>query len=165
MPKIMNEELYALEGKYLTFNLKEEIYGINVRWIMQIIAIPDIIQIPKTPDFVRGVINLRGKIVPVMDLRARFSLPENQYNDRTSIIVIEMLKGTEEFNIGLIVDKVLEVIDIDKSEIEDSPSFGVDFDSQFIDAMAKMKGRVITLLAINRILSSGEMKQINQKGE
>ena len=95
-----------LEGKYLTFNLMEEFYGVNVNWILQIIAIPDVTKVPKTPSFVKGVINLRGKIIPVMDLRLRFKLPEQEYNERTSIVIIKVKGEKSEIFIGIIVDKV-----------------------------------------------------------
>ena len=149
------------EGKYLTFNLMEEFYGINVDWILQIIAIPDITQIPKTPLFVKGVINLRGKIIPVIDLRLRFRLPEKEYNDRTSILIIKFKMGKGEIFIGIIVDKVIEVFDINANEIESAPVFGVDLDTQFILAMAKVKGKVVTLLDISKILTDTELTQMH----
>jgi len=150
----------VFEGKYLTFNLMEEYYGINVDWILQIIAIPDITQIPQTPHFVKGVINLRGKIIPVIDLRLRFKLPEKEYNDRTSIVIIKIKADKSEIFIGIIVDKVIEVFDIHANEIEHTPVFGVEIDTQFILAMAKVKGRVVTLLDISRILTDTELTQL-----
>ena len=153
-------ETSSFEGKYLTFNLMEEYYGINVDWILQIIAIPDITQIPKTPPFVKGVINLRGKIVPVIDLRLRFKLPEQAYNDRTSIVVLKFKVDKGEIFIGIIVDKVLEVLDIHSNEIETTPTFGVELDTQFILAMAKVKNKVVTLLDVAKIFSDTELTQI-----
>ena len=163
MSQIKIEEICDFEGKYLTFDLMEENFGISVQWIMQIIAIPNITKIPKTPPFIKGVINLRGKIVPVMDLRVRFNLPEQEYNDRTSIVVLKLEVSDSDFYIGIIVDKVSEVIDIHKDEIENTPEFGVDFESQFILAMAKIKGKVVTLLDVSRILSIKEMQQIQNQ--
>ena len=160
MSKDVMSETLAYEGKYLTFNLMNEFYGINVDWILQIIAIPDITQIPKTPLFVRGVINLRGKIIPVIDLRLRFKLPEQEYNDRTSIVIIKVKNETGELFIGLIVDKVLEVLDIHSKEIEVAPVFGVELDTEYILAMAKVKNIVATLLDINKIVSYKELKEI-----
>ena len=155
-----NVEMNDLEGKYLTFNLMEEYYGVNVKWILQIIAIPDITKIPKTPPFVIGVINLRGKIIPVMDLRLKFNLPVQEYNDRTSIVVIKINTENGEVFIGIIVDKVNEVLDIHLKEIEKTPAFGVDFDSQFILGMAKVKSKVVTLLNIDKILTVTELSSI-----
>jgi len=155
-------ETSAFEGKYLTFNLMEEYYGVNVDWILQIIAIPDITKIPKTPPFVKGVINLRGKIIPVMDLRLRFKLPEQEYNERTSIVIIKIKTDKSEVFIGIIVDKVLEVLDIHANEIEKRPTFGVDLDVQFILGMAKVKNKVVTLLNMNQILTDVELSQLGE---
>jgi purine-binding chemotaxis protein CheW len=145
-----------LEGKYLTFNLMEEFYGVKVEWILQIIAIPDITMIPKTPAFVKGVINLRGKIIPVIDLRLRFKLSGQDYNERTSIVIIKINTERSEVFIGLIVDKVLEVVDIAANEIEQTPEFGVELDTKFIQGMAKVKNKVVALLHINEIITGIE---------
>ena len=161
---ILNETT-VYEGKYLTFNLMEEFYGINVDRILQIIAIPDITKIPKTPPFVKGVINLRGKIIPVIDLRLRFKLPEIEYNDRTSIVIIKIKSDKGEVFIGIIVDKVLEVLDIHSNEIEKTPTFGVELDTQFILAMAKVKNKVVTLLDISKILTDIELSQLRDTGK
>ena len=154
------KEALVFEGKYLTFNLMDEYYGVSVERILQIIAIPDITKIPQTPPFVKGVINLRGRIIPVMDLRLRFQLAEQEYDDRTSIIITRMKLYDREIFIGVIVDKVIEVIDINKNEIEDSPSFGVELDTQYILAMAKVKNKVVTLLDIGKILTNKDLKQL-----
>ena len=151
-------ETSEIEGKYLTFNLMEEFYGVNVDWILQIIAIPDITKIPKTLHFVKGVINLRGKIIPVIDLRLRFKLPEQEYNERTSIVIIKIKTEKSEVFIGIIVDKVLEVLDIHANEIEQTPAFGVELDTHFILGMAKVKGRVVSLLNMNEVLTNIELQ-------
>jgi purine-binding chemotaxis protein CheW len=135
----------------------EEYYGVNVERILQIIAIPDITTIPKTPKFVKGVINLRGRIIPVVDLRLRFKLPEIDYNERTSIVIIKINTPKMEVYIGIIVDKVLEVIDILSNEIEPTPSFGVNIDSNFIYGMAKVRNKVVSLLNISEILTGVEL--------
>ena len=157
----MNNDIISdvkeLEGKYLTFNLMEEYYGVSVKWILQIIAIPDITKIPKTPPFVMGVINLRGKIIPVIDLRLKFGLPIKEYNERTSIVIIKIHSENSEIYIGIIVDRVNEVLDIHVKEIEKTPAFGIDFDSQYILGMAKVKNKVVTLLNIDKILHNIEL--------
>ncbi|MCL2064897.1 MAG: chemotaxis protein CheW [Candidatus Cloacimonetes bacterium] len=155
-------EASSHEGKYLTFNLMDEFFGINVERILQIIAIPDITQIPKTPLFVKGVINLRGKIVPVIDLRLRFKLPEQEYNDRTSIVILKFQTEKGEIFIGIIVDKVIEVLDIHKKEIENTPTFGVELDTKFIQAMAKVKNKVVTLIDVGNIFTDTELIQIQK---
>ena len=152
----------TLAGKYLTFNLMNEYYGINVDWILQIIAIPEVTMIPKTPPFVKGVINLRGKIIPVMDLRLRFNLPLQEYDERTSIIIIKIKNDNSEIYIGFIVDKVNEVLDIDEQETEQTPTFGVDMDTQYILGMAKVKSKVTTLLNINEILTQNIINQLEK---
>jgi len=160
MKENKNFEESSLKGKYLTFDLMDEHYGVNVNWIMQIIAIPSITKIPKTPTFVKGVINLRGRIIPVIDLRNKFSLPEHIYDDRTSIVIVKIIGDKSEFYIGIIVDKVLEVLDIEESEIEKTPSFGVDTDTHYIFGMAKVRQKVVSLLDINSILTETEMDQL-----
>ena len=165
MSKDLMLETSVFEGKYLTFNLMEEYYGINVDRILQIIAIPDITKIPKTPAYVKGVINLRGKIIPVIDLRLRFKLPEQEYNDRTSIVIIKIKLDKNEIFIGIIVDKVIEVLDIHANEIEKTPTFGVELDTQFILAMAKVKNKVATLLDISKILTDIELSQLEKTGK
>ena len=149
-----------LQGKYLTFNLMDEQYGVSVDWILQIIAIPDITKIPKTPHFVKGVINLRGKIIPVMDLRLKFGLEEQIYNDRTSIVIIKIKSENGEIFIGIIVDIVNEVLDIESQDIEKTPAFGVDLDTQYISGMAKVKQRVVTLLNITKVLGDVDLARI-----
>ena len=151
-------ETSEIEGKYLTFNLMDEFYGVNVDWILQIIAIPYITKIPKTPHFVKGVINLRGKIIPVIDLRLRFRLPEQEYNERTSIVIIKIKTEKSEVFIGIIVDKVLEVLDIHANQIEPTPTFGVDLDTKFILGMAKVKNLVVSLLNMNEVLTNIELQ-------
>ena len=157
-------ETSEIQGKYLTFNLMEEFYGVNVDWILQIIAIPDITKIPKTPHFVKGVINLRGKIIPVIDLRLRFKLPEQEYNERTSIVIIKIKTEKSEVFIGIIVDKVLEVLDIHANQIEPTPAFGVDLDTQFILGMAKVKNLVVSLLNMNEVLTNIELQTEDVQG-
>jgi len=153
-------EISNIEGKYLTFNLMEEFYGVSVDWILQIIGISDtaITKIPKTPHFVKGVINLRGKIIPVIDLRLRFKLPDQEYNERTSIVIIKIKTEKSELFIGIIVDKVLEVLDIHACDIEQTPAFGVDLDTQFILGMAKVKNKVVSLLNMNEVLTNIELQ-------
>lgn len=146
-----------LEGKYLSFRLQDEQYGINVDNILQIIAIPQITPIPKTPDFVKGVINLRGKIVPVIDLRLRFSLPFRKYNERNSIVVLRIKIENDVVFIGVIVDNVQEVLDIKAANIEDSPTFGVKLDTDYILGMAKLNNKVITLLNIDNVLTNQDL--------
>ena len=156
-----NKELLA--GKYLTLKLKGEFYGINVDDILQIIALPPITPVPNTPRFMKGVINLRGQIIPVIDLRCYFDIGEIEYNERTSIVIIKEEVDEKRLFMGVIVDLVSEVLDVKEDQIEESPDFGIKIKTDNILAMAKIKDRVVTLLNIERILKEEELVVI--KGE
>ena len=145
------------EGKYLTFSLAEEEYGIGILKIKEIIGMMPITTVPQTPEFVKGVINLRGKVIPVTDLRMRFSMEEIDYTERTCIIVVEIGKQTETVQIGIVVDAVSEVLNIKSADIEDSPTFGSKLDTDYILGMAKMEGGVKILLDIDTVLNSQEV--------
>ncbi len=145
------------EGKYLTFTLADEEYGIGILKIKEIIGMMPVTSVPQTPDFVKGVINLRGKVIPVMDLRLRFGMDAIDYTDRTCIIVVEIAGETGSVMIGIVVDTVSEVLNIKTEEIEDSPAFGTKLDTDYILGMAKMDGGVKILLDIDRVLRSEEI--------
>ncbi len=145
------------DGKYLTFKLSDEEYGIGILKIKEIIGMMPVTPVPKTPDFVKGVINLRGKVIPVMDLRSKFLLESIEYTERTCIIVVEIAGGMGKILIGIVVDSVSEVLNIGAGEIEDTPSFGADLDSECILGLAKTESGVKILLDIDRILRSDEI--------
>ncbi len=145
------------EGKYLTFTLAEEEYGIGILKIREIIGMMPITSVPQTPKFVKGVINLRGKVIPVVDLRLRFGMEEIDYTERTCIIVVEVESGSGQVIIGIVVDSVSEVLNIKAEEIEDTPTFGTRLNTDYILGMAKMEGRVKILLDIDRVLSAEEI--------
>ncbi len=144
----------ALDGKFLTFVLGDEIYGIEILKAREIIGLMDITTVPQTPDYMKGVINLRGKVIPVIDLRMKFSMLENEHTKETCVIVVEV-NGT---SIGLIVDSVSEVADIDGAEIEDAPNFGQGIDSSFIMGLGKVKEKIIIMLDIDSVLSTAELE-------
>jgi purine-binding chemotaxis protein CheW len=141
------------EGKYLTFSLDDEEYGIGILKIKEIIGMMPITPVPQTPGYVKGVINLRGKVIPVVDLRLKFGMDAMDYTERTSIIVVEIAALERTIQIGIVVDLVSEVLTIKADEIEDTPTFGADFDSDYILGMAKMDGRVKILLDIHQVLA------------
>jgi purine-binding chemotaxis protein CheW len=145
------------EGKYLTFSLAGEEYGIGILKIREIIGMLPITAVPETPAFVKGVINLRGKVIPVVDLRLRFGMPEIDYTERTCIIVVEMKSPGGMLHIGTVVDAVSEVLNIKGEDIADTPSFGAKFNTDYILGMAKMGKGVKLLLDIDRVLSSDDM--------
>lgn len=151
------QENMDLAGKYLTFELGQEEYGIGILKIKEIIGMMPITAVPQTPSFVKGVINLRGKVIPVMDLRMKFGLETTDYNERTCIIVVEIDCGSRELIMGLVVDAVSEVANIRGGEIEDTPNFGSGNQAGYIKGMAKIAGGVKILLDIDRILTGEQM--------
>lgn len=150
------------EGKYLTFSLAGEEYGIGILKIKEIIGMMPITIVPQTPEFVKGVINLRGKVIPVLDLRLRFSIEKSEYTERTCIIVVELKSRAANILIGIVVDSVSEVLNIKADDIEDTPVFGTRLDTAYILGMAKMEGGVKILLDIDRVLSAKEMDVLDE---
>ncbi len=144
------------EGKYLTFSLAEEEYGIGILKIKEIIGMMSITSVPRTPPYVKGVINLRGKVIPVIDLRLRFGLTGIDYNERTCIIVVEIRGQAGTILMGIVVDSVSEVLNIKAKDIEETPAFGASLDTQYILGMAKMEGGVKILLDIDRVVGSSD---------
>ncbi len=145
------------EGKYLTFQLAEEGYGIGILKVREIIGMLPVTPVPQTPMFLKGVINLRGQVIPVVDLRLKFGLMEEEYTERTSIIVVEVKGLSNNIPIGIVVDTVSEVINIQAHEIEAAPTFGASIDTNFILGMAKTEGGVKILLNIDQVLSAEEL--------
>ncbi len=144
------------EGKYLTFTLAGEEYGIGILKIKEIIGMMPVTTVPQTPEFVKGVINLRGKVIPVMDLRLRFGMESIDYTERTCIIVVEIAGPSGTVMIGIVVDAVSEVLNIKGDDIEETPTFGTKLNTDYIFGMAKMEGGVKILLDIDRVLSQEE---------
>ncbi len=146
------------EGKYLTFALAAEEYGIGIRKVKEIIGLMAITMIPQTPAYVKGVINLRGKVIPVLDLRLKFGIEEMKYTDRTCIIVMEvMMNNGEVLPTGIVVDAVSEVLNVKATDIEDTPAFGVAMNTDYILGMAKAGDSVKILLDIDKVISAEEM--------
>jgi purine-binding chemotaxis protein CheW len=150
------------EGKYLTFSLSEEEYGIGILKIKEIIGMMPITTVPQTPDFVKGVINLRGKVIPVVDLRLRFKMDVKDYTERTCIIVVEIEGTSGTILMGIVVDSVSEVLNIKADEIEETPTFGTKLNTDYIFGMAKMEGGVKILLDIDQVLSAEEFSILDQ---
>ncbi len=152
------KDISSYEGKFLTFVLGNEEYGIEILRVREIIGVMEITPVPQTPDYVKGVINLRGKVIPVIDQRIKFSMPEVQQTQETCVIVVEV----KEALIGILVDSVSEVIDIGREEIEASPQFGQEIDTQFIMGLGKTKGKLIILLDIEKVLSAEVIKMVKE---
>ena len=144
-------------GKYLTFIIGKEEFGVAVLKVREIMGIQDITAVPQTPPYLKGVINLRGKVIPVIDLRLKFGLPSIEYTQRTCIIVVQVKSGSSLLMMGIVVDEVSEVITMAAGEIEDTPDFGASVATDYILGMAKIKGKVKILLDINEVLTSQEL--------
>lgn len=152
------------EGKYLTFTLANEEYGIGILKIKEIIGMMPITSVPRTPSFVKGVINLRGKVIPVVDLRLKFGMPPMDYTDRTCIIVVEIAGQSGALTIGIVVDSVSEVLNIKEEDIENTPTFGIRVNTDYIMGMAKIGGGVKILLDIDKVLSNQEIVSLEKEG-
>ncbi|MEO7424854.1 MAG: chemotaxis protein CheW [Fibrobacteria bacterium] len=146
----------AKAGKYLTFNLGKEVYGIEILKVQEIIGMMSVTRVPKTPEFVRGVVNLRGKVIPVIDLRLKFALEGKEDTDRTCIIVVQVALNGIAVVMGLIVDEVSEVLNVLADQIEASPSFGTKVNTDFILGMGKVGQKVVMLLDADKVLSEDE---------
>ena len=144
--------LADLEGKYLTFSLGAEEYGISILRVKEIIGMLPIRQIPQTPEFIKGVINLRGKVIPILDLRLKFGLEELEATERTCIIVVEISGKEASVLTGIVVDSVSEVLTIRGSDIAETPDLGIRLNTDYIRGMAKSDKSVRVLLNIDRVV-------------
>jgi purine-binding chemotaxis protein CheW len=150
----------ARSGKYLTFQLGREEFGIRVLKVREIMGVLEITAVPQTPPHVKGVVNLRGKVVPVIDLRLKFGLPAADYTQRTCIIVTQVKGESGLIMMGVIVDGVSEVLNLAPSDIEDTPDFGEEIAGNYLLGLAKVKGKVKILLDIDRVLSSHDLHHL-----
>lgn len=163
----MDQALKAMvkkEGKYLSFSLANEEYGIGILKIKEIIGMMTITSIPQTPKFVKGVINLRGRVIPIVDLRLKFGMEPMDYTDRTCIIVVEIVGQSGTIQIGIVVDSVSEVLNIRADQIEKPPTFGASLSTDFISGLAKMESGVKILLDIDQVLAAEEILALEKVG-
>jgi purine-binding chemotaxis protein CheW len=151
------KNLSVREGKYLTFTLAGEEYGISILKVKEIIGMMTITMVPQTPGYVKGVINLRGKVIPVVDLRLKFDMASMDYTERTCIIVVEIRANESCILIGIVVDAVSEVLNIKAADIEETPNFGNRLQTDYILGMAKAGGGIKILLDIDRVLRNSEL--------
>ena len=149
-----NGQMSELAGKYPAFALGQEEYGLPVLKVREIIKVMDITQVPQVPAHVRGVINLRGKVIPVIDLRLKFGFPPEEYTARTCIIVVDVLLAGARVMMGIVVDSVSEVLNIAGTDIDHAPDFGGRVTTDYILALAKVKGTVKILLDLDRVLGA-----------
>lgn len=156
----------ATSGKYLTFVLGHESYGISVLKVREIIRLMDITSVPQMPPYVKGVINLRGKVVPIVDLRIKFALANAESSERTCIVVVQVkTQAAASAFMGFIVDGVEEVVNFSANEIEPTPDFGSKLHTDYILGMAKIRGKVKTLLDIDRVLTNETLEQLTQASQ
>ncbi|MDR1871720.1 MAG: chemotaxis protein CheW [Deltaproteobacteria bacterium] len=148
---------HSLDMKVLRFELAGEFYGLDILKIREINGMMDITSVPQTPEFMKGLINLRGKVIPVIDLRLKFGLAEEEYTERTSIIVIEFKTVHGATQMGIVVDRVSEVITINRADIDPAPDFGTRLKSEYIKGMAKTKNQVLIILDIDLILTDEDL--------
>ena len=156
------DSVHVREGKYLTFVLADEEYGISILKVREIIGMLPITSVPQTPSFVKGVINLRGKVIPIMDLRSKFGMPPMDYTEKTSIIVVDVRAVSGFIQIGVVVDHVSEVVNIREADIEDTPTFGTSLDTAFILGMAKIGKSVKILLEIDKVLRGEDLDLLQE---
>ncbi len=153
------QETRAVAGKYLTFRLGAEEFGLEILKVQEIIKMMDITKVPRTPPFVSGVINLRGKVISVVDLRLKFELETRATTEKTCVIVVQITRGEGKLILGLIVDEVSEVLDIAANQIEAPPEFGAAVDTAFILGMGKVGKKVVMLLDVDRIFTVSEIAE------
>jgi purine-binding chemotaxis protein CheW len=153
----VNQAVVDKEGKYLTFALAHEEYGLEILKVREIIGYMDITAVPQTPHHVKGVINLRGQVIPVVDLRSKFGMDTAEITEESCIIVVEICQGDRNFQTGIVVDHVQEVLDIPGGDIEDAPQFGSSVDTDFILGMGKIGDSVKILLDIDKVLGGDDL--------
>jgi purine-binding chemotaxis protein CheW len=148
------------QGKYLTFSLEDEEYGIAIVKVKEITQMLNVTPVPHTPNYVKGVVNLRGKVIPVMDLRVRFNMPEIEYTDRTCIIVVEIYADDELIQVGNVVDSVTEVLNVTQENIDETPTFGTKVDTEFILGLANIEGSVKILLDVDKVANINALQGV-----
>ena len=154
----------ASGGKYLSFSLGKERYGIDILKVKEIIGIMQITPVPHSPDYMKGVINLRGKVIPVLDLRRRFNMPDKEHTERTCIIVVEvMIDHASMVQVGMVVDSVAEVTQIKGEDIEEPPRVNASIETATIRGIAKLNDCVQILLDIDKVMAPQEIAQLTQE--
>lgn len=147
-------------GKFLTLALSKENYGIEITKVQEIIGVTSITPVPRSPSYIKGVTNLRGKIIPLVDLRIKFGLEPAPYDEKTCIVVVNIPKGDQKISVGIIVDTVLEVVNFLPNEVDPTPNYGTHLDTDFIIGMGKKDGRISILIDIQRVLTDESQKPV-----
>lgn len=155
----MDENLEILK-QYLTFTVDKENYALAVVHVREVLEFQQVTRVPRMPDFMRGIINLRGKVVPVIDLKTKFDLGETDTSRNASVIVTELMLGDDQIIIGLLTDAVSEVLEIEENEIEPPPSIGTAIETSFIKGIGKKDGLFFTILNIEKVLTGNELSEL-----
>lgn len=153
---VINQEEDTQKGKFLTFTLGNEAYGLEIKYVTEIIGVQEITEVPELPEYIRGIINLRGKIIPIMDVRLRFRKPFKEYNDRTCIVVVDI----KDISVGLIVDAVSEVISIQDTDIVLPPDLNKGVSNKYIKGIGKVGSEVKLLLNCNKLLNEDDIENL-----
>jgi purine-binding chemotaxis protein CheW len=159
--ELFTENEDSQHGRYLTFTLAEDVFGVSIRFVKEIIGVQSITKVPETPDFIKGIINLRGKVIPIIDVRLKFGKEEIAYTERTCIIVVEM----NDMAVGLIVDTVDDVLTIPDEDIAAAPDERLGFDTLYIEGVAGVEGRVLLLLDLKKFLRPDEAAAADRASE
>ena len=162
MPVVAGQATIEEDHQYLTFLLGGEMFAIAILNIKEIIEYGSLTEVPMMPSFIRGVINLRGSVVPVVDLSSRFGRSRTEVSRRTCIVIIEVENGDEKHDIGVMVDSVSEVLEIPRSEIEPPPAFGAKIRVDFMQGMGKVAGKFVIILNANKVLSVDELSMLGE---
>ena len=162
MPVVAGQATIEEDHQYLTFLLGGEMFAIAILNIKEIIEYGSLTEVPMMPSFIRGVINLRGSVVPVVDLSSRFGRSRTEVSRRTCIVIIEVENGDEKHDIGVMVDSVSEVLEIPRSEIEPPPAFGAKIRVDFMAGMGKVAGKFVIILNANKVLSVDELSMLGE---
>jgi len=151
--------------QYLTFKLQDEIFALDIATVREVLDFTTVTKVPRTPDFMRGVINLRGSVVPVIDLRLKFGMTATEKTVNTCVIIVEVKVNNESVILGVLADSVQEVMDLDAEHIEPAPRIGTHLKTDFIKGMGKHNDRFLMLLDIDRVFSSEELADMQETGE
>lgn len=153
----------ARAGKYLTFSLADEHYGLDIVRVQEIVGLLPVTRVPRLPDFVAGVVNLRGRVIPVIDLRLSFGMPASALEERTCIVIVSIERPDGSFvTRGAIVDEVSDVVAFSEGAIEATPEFGTSVDTSFITGVGRVDDRVVLLLDIDKVLTTGELEELDR---
>lgn len=158
--KVQATEAGAEAGQYLTFVLAGEEYGVGILDVREIIEYDTLTRVPMTPGWVRGVLNLRGNVVPVIDLALKFGLPATEFTDRTCVVIVELEQDDDELVMGVLVDRVSQVTDLESDQIEPPPAFGTHIHVDYLLGMGRLEERFVLLLDVSRVLASEELTEV-----